>query len=88
MNKRSKMSRRNQDNGQPQNFDASVLRSVISSLIKKEDNLLSKSAFLSRETNLNKSNCLSAIFVDHTSAHSLTIGFRPMTDSCQPFSVF
>ena len=29
-----------------ENFDASVLRSVISSLIKKEDNPLSKSAFL------------------------------------------
>ena len=50
--KRSKMSKRNQDNGQPQNFDASVLCSVISSIIKKEDNPLSKSAFLSRESNL------------------------------------
>ena len=32
---RSKISRRNQDNGQPQNSDAYVLHSVISSLIKK-----------------------------------------------------
>ena len=86
--KRSKISKRNQDNGQPQNFDASVLRSVISSLIKKEDNRLSKSAFLSRKSNFNKSNCLSSIFVDHSSAHSLTVRFLPMTGSSQPFSVF
>ena len=72
------MSRRNQDNGQPQNFDDSVLRSVISSLIKKEGNPLSISAFLSRESNFNKSNCVSAISVDHTSAHSLTVRFRPI----------
>ena len=65
MNKRSKMSKRNQYNGQQKNFHASVLRSVISSLIIKEDNPLSKSAFLSRKSNLNKSNCLSTIFVDH-----------------------
>ena len=76
---KKQMSRRNQDNGQPQNFDASVLRSVISSLIKKKDNPLSKSAFLSRESNFNKSNCLSAIFVYHTSVHSLTVRFRPMS---------
>ena len=80
------MSKRNQDNGQPQNFDASILCSVISSIIEKEDNPLSKSAFLSRESNL--INCLSAIFVDHTSAHSVTVRFRPMTGSSQPFSVF
>ena len=74
---KKQMSRRNQDNGQPQNFDASVLCYVISSLIKKEDNPLSKSTFLSWESNFNKINCLSAIFVDHTSAHSLTVRFHP-----------
>ena len=38
---------------------------------KTKDNPVSKSAFLSRESNFNKSNCPCAIFVDHTSAHSL-----------------
>ena len=37
---------------------------------------------------LNKIDGLSAIFVDHTSAQSLTVRFRPLTGSSQPFSVF